>query len=316
MWFTREQLARESTLVSLKWFEYRFMSPLDATRHFQKAYSAAYRRAFEQHIDREQAKNVRGSDLIKFETNQGERTQLWEARCRADEAGIRYEEYISMSFDFAMRRQRKKLPRPNQLHHPGDAERWWLEMRDRRWWELLDEQIVRVGNLAPYRIELYEGFEAQDAYRRFVVDQVQRNKISLERALRAYSVEARQVPEEMFAAVVTPEQFERAQEWLATEQRIHSVTALPKPEVTKVAMWPSCYALPGAADEAKTACCSCPLLSRCRMHADAIVKKIEAKTGSINPVEARKRAMATERKRRQREKERAAKAAATVLPLN
>lgn len=299
-----DDLARESELVRTKWFEYRFISPMQATLLFRKAYEEVFKRAFRTYVDVERAGEVVGSSRLAVDTNPRERTQLWKARQRADEVGMRYEEYIELSFDFAMRRERKNFPRPNQLHHSGDAHEPWLALRDRVWEEHLRDGIVRVGNVPAYRIENYTGLEAQDAYRHFVVDRVRSVSIPIHRAIQHYSIEMSQVPAEAFNGIVSDEQFEAQKQRAFDDARIDDVAALPIPEHGPEALWPSCFGLPYAADSSKAACSGCPLIGKCQTTAEGILKKVVEQTGSRAPMADRKREQARVRKQRQRMRER------------
>lgn len=299
-----DDLARESELVRTKWFEYRFISPMQATLLFRKAYEDVFKRAFRTYVDVERAGEVVGSGRLAFNTNPRERTQLWKARQRADEVGMRYEDYIELSFDFVMRRKRKKFPRPNQLHHSGKGEKLWLEDRDQAWAERIREEIVRVGNVPAYRIENYRGLEPQDAFRRFVVDRVRTVPVPINRAILRYSIEMVQVPPEAFKGIVPDEQFDAQRQGALDDARYYDTRPIPLPEHGAEALWPSCFGLPHAADGSRVACSGCALIGKCRTTAEAILEKVVEQTGSRTPLADHKKNQARVRKQRQRMRER------------
>lgn len=100
----REDITRERNLLTSKWFDYRFLSPLEATELFVEAYRAQYKIEFTREIDRSHADAVDGVRLEQLYNDPKMRTQIWRARQRADETGMPYDVYMQASFNFASRK--------------------------------------------------------------------------------------------------------------------------------------------------------------------------------------------------------------------
>ena len=167
-----------------KWFNYKFMDPLDATKLFTRIYVNQYKRVFRANFDVEKAKHVHGIRLNKFIASPQERTQIWLARQRADATGMPYNVYIELSLDFALRRRRKTIPRPNQLHH-HNCPREWNSHRAETWHDYLKD-LRPVAEHPAYRIENYRGLSAQDDYRKFILDRVSASSSPLSSLMELY----------------------------------------------------------------------------------------------------------------------------------
>lgn len=116
-------LARERELANSKWFAYRFMSPLAATKLFADLYRKGVKAYVRKHRDIEEAEKANGIANNIFSQASGSLTQLWQARQKTDELGLPYDLLIDFGFHFASRRRWRHTPRPIQL----------LEARTPRW---------------------------------------------------------------------------------------------------------------------------------------------------------------------------------------
>jgi hypothetical protein len=110
-------LARERELTSSKWFGYRMMSPLAATKLFYETYLEA-RVHF---VKTEQDIGLLGRLTLRpFDRISGALfAAAWTARQRADEYAIPYEFYLDFAHHFWGRRSgggRQRAPQINQLH--------------------------------------------------------------------------------------------------------------------------------------------------------------------------------------------------------
>ncbi|MDN2580880.1 hypothetical protein [Aquibium sp. ELW1220] len=309
-WFPTQTLAIEADLVSIKWFEYRFMSPLDATLRFARLYREIYQQKFASNIDRDQARNVVGSDPKRFSKDPRERTQLWMARVRADVVGMRYEDYIDFSFDFALRRGhvRKKLPRPNQLHHGDAAHDYWVAYRLKRWEELVRDGIASVDNMTCYRVENRKGFPAQMAFRDFAVERILTTGSSLAQAIEVYCLQNGQLCRADLEGRFDPELVE--QQWALADSSVRNgrVTPTVAPRLTQVDLLPSCFGLPGAPEVDRPVCVSCPASDKCLQISSRVREKVKERMGSETPVEDARRKKTAERVRAWRAKQKRAAA--------
>ena len=118
-------LTGEPKLLTKKWFDYRFLSPLEATLQFGAAYREGVRKYVHKNLDRDLAQRVEGVSVALPSAPTSTFTQLWAARQRADEFCIPYEEFIEFSFAFAAGRKRQMAPTPIQLHANPTTEYAW-----------------------------------------------------------------------------------------------------------------------------------------------------------------------------------------------
>lgn len=314
-WFPHALLANECELYSTKWFDYRFLSPLDATLDFARSYRNVFQRIFARDIDRDHARSVIGANPAMFQINATERTQMWMARARADQVGMRYEDYIGFSFDFSARRglERKKLPRPNQLHHGGEkAHAHWLQYRDERWQEVVREGTVSVSDLAAYRVENRRGIPAQVAFREFAVEQSLAGGLNLGQAMEIYCVQNGQLCftdyEDRFDAELYGREKERAESSL----RNGWVTPVPAPVLTPVSLLPCCFGLPSAPMPERPVCASCAVYNQCLTTSIGVLRKVKDHTGTATPVEDAKLRNTATRVRKWRARKKNASAASSM----
>jgi hypothetical protein len=305
-------LAREGELALTKWFGYRYMSPWAATVHFLEVYQVEFRRAFAAAIDRDRAESTWGARVEDLMNNAARRTQAWRARQRADEIGMTYQDYISLSFDFALRRNRQKLPQPNQLHHPK-AGNVWIEYRDNGWRERLIGDAVAMPSDAAYRINNYRGHPAQDRYRKFAFALMEGRYQPWHRMMQSWTLRRDQIPLEEFHARIKAELFETEVKRLESEERHYPTTPDTAPIVTAVSMWPSCHGLP-ATSMKLSGCDECPESASCKVIAKGVANDVLKSTGTASPVEAKRRADAAERQRRRRALKRAGATASGMFP--
>lgn len=94
-------LEREREVAHKKWFAYRFMSPLAATKHFAELYSKGFKAYIRFNRDRDEAELRQGLGQNIFHKPGRSLTELWHARQRADELGLPYELLIEFGFEFA-----------------------------------------------------------------------------------------------------------------------------------------------------------------------------------------------------------------------
>lgn len=304
--YEKSCLQKERELMNVKWFEYRFMSPARATSLFLQNYREAFKHFFAANIDFRQAKNVSGVNSKTMLENPRVRTQVWCARQRADETGMPYNHYLYAAFEFAVRRQRRWLPQPNQLHFSGKAHDAWIESRNHYWEECLRSRMPDVENDPAFLIENYCGLPAQDAYRMFIVGEAERHYRDIAGVIQKYTFEKRQVPAEMFRDQVPEDIYHRAVESAASSWEKWSALCekSPKLELREHDLWPSCLGLPGVQDLSVAPCNSCPFTDLCSQVAAGIARKLLERHGSGDPAADRKRVQARLRKQRQRQRDR------------
>jgi len=299
-------LAKESELMNKKWFDYRFLDPMKATKQFIRAYKDTFKKHFRESIDHERESNVNGINWKKFYEDPRVRTQIWKARQRADETGMPYDVYVELAFHFALKRDRKMFPQPSQLHFPNAANAHWEKFRAENWKERIDNGLFRVEHPA-YRIENFDGLPAQTDYRSFIFDWARSSSRPLYFCIRRYSYDLCQVPEELFRDVITPEVF--SNELKVAKSDLANIPPEPRsaPDIHKHELWPSCFGLPHAKNPISIHCATCSFAGACEQIANKVLQKIKDSAGSDNPVLERKRQQMRDRQRRHRAKLAAAK---------
>ncbi|MEC5293587.1 hypothetical protein VSX64_22815 [Aurantimonas sp. C2-6-R+9] len=162
----RKRLAQESEFAFTRWPDYAFMSPLEATQHFADLYLEAMRSFRKRHLDRRLAENVAPVDLRHPATASKVFNQFWGARQKADRLGVRYDDYIWFSFEFATRRGhrkdggRRELPQPNQVGPAGTNPRSadaWHKLWEEYWQERYSEYLVRPKHQPEFSVESFCG---------------------------------------------------------------------------------------------------------------------------------------------------------------
>ncbi|MEM5495441.1 hypothetical protein [Hoeflea sp. AS16] len=309
-----EVRAAEPDLMMKKWFDYRFISPEDATLLFIRHYQDVFRKKFAEYNDVERAKHVQGIDQNKYLSDDRTRTQVWKARQRADEFGIPYDFYIWSSFEFALRRKRNMFPQPNQLHHPGKAEEYWLEYLATKWGQALEAGVYKVTHPA-YRIENYKDLPAQREYRQSVCERGMESGNRLPNYIRQYAIDWKQVPAEEFEKYVTPEVFERAMESVQSDLRHFPPEEPDEATVSTTQLWPSCLGLPGSYASTNPVCAACPMASKCAVVSRFIEGNVSARRPAVDPKLEAKREKAKLRQRRKRERDRAKVNAPTNISI-
>ena len=150
---SRKDLELERKLHQSKWFDYRFVSPMDATHQFRAAYSETYQRKYARNISTEDAKTrtgVRAGPAFQTKT---ELTSFWRARQTADLYGLPYKVFIEVAFDQLLGGGWQRMPHPNQLYAKRNLQRiciaaavYWKEFQQ----SLFDRSF---SHLPEYRTE-------------------------------------------------------------------------------------------------------------------------------------------------------------------
>lgn len=303
-WFRHADIAKESALFGTKWFAYRFMSPWAATQEFAGIYTDVFQQTFRSEVDMRRAEQVSGVNLWKLNNDPRERTQMWKARQRADETGMRYDEYIAAAFAFGVRRTRSFLPRPSQLHYPNNAHVAWVPFRDQFWRETLIAGVAKMPNHPAYRVENFKGLEAQIEYRELLLWLADQSTSPLQVSMGNYVLQRRQMPLEAFAVLVPDDVFaSRVEAMESDEERWPSVID-PLPAPQRDDFWPGCFGLPSAHNLAEPSCAGCELQKHCQHMAGWVSQLVRRKTGTATPADDHARIGARDRQRNKRVRDR------------
>lgn len=166
----------ELDLFTSKWFDYRHMTPLQATGHYVEAFNEVYRRKYAENYDELAAENLKLSDLStlirrldipgKGASTKATISAYWRGRQFADALGMPYVEYVTLAMDFRLRFwQQRYLPKPGHLYDDR-----LLEKISERWHELQAGRLYLAENPL-YRASNYQGLPAQDDYHEWIMYQ-------------------------------------------------------------------------------------------------------------------------------------------------
>ena len=297
---TSDAAAVERRLQTTKWFDYRFMSPIEATELFVEAYSSAYQHYYGKYFNSEKAPGKSGVRQHAWKSSHREFTSFWRARQFADELGVPYDQFVDGVFYACGRRKWGRLPRPNQIY----GAKFGVAVKSRviqQWREWTEEAKLTFSKLPQYRNENFVGLPAQVAHRDWVVSQLKTwHGDHYKMAALCFVDEV--LPIERAIAEFGEAQFERARLY-ATD---NGLAAIPTTLLSDAEMRPSCFGVLNAHDAAATECIGCPMQAPCS-HATAFVKaKAIEKIGSDDPRAERRREQVRERVRRHRAKAKAA----------
>lgn len=292
----------ERDLSMTKWFDYRFLTPLEATLQFVEDYQFVYRNMWKSNFDAATADLKRGTAGKGLFADRREFSTFWNARVCADTQGVRYPFFINTTMEVALRRGKwKRLPRPGQLWNKADC----LAAVEAKWEEELAGRQA-VSALAHYRPENFLGLPHQLDHQQHALRVAKKrsnflgalgNYIDIDRIVSAAQAEA---------AYDTPVMT------MAREAVSSSAAPAPQDVLPLDQLLPSCFGLPVAVDRALPLCAACPLIDRCAM-ASGVAQAASAKRNGADPVADHKRALSRERSRRYRERGRASRDAAGAV---
>ncbi len=197
-------------LFTTKWFDYRRMTPLQATLEYTKEFNEMYRVMYARTIDARRAPHVAciaplsllmglaacdKKIKLKF-------SGLWRGRQVADALGMPYAVYLEHAFDFRMRNwQQSYLPEPSHLYHEYDVEKIQAK------WEELQAAIVYMPTDPAYLVQNYKGLAYQNDFHEWCFKQAALRYD--EAASLASMIIEHRLPYEKVANRVSPELFER-----------------------------------------------------------------------------------------------------------
>jgi hypothetical protein len=275
--FRREDLILERELHSCKWFDYRFISPSEATAIFRKTYQEVYRWKYSHNFDTEESKRKFGTRAGAPEEHRGEFTAFWRARQFADQLGMPYEIFLDAAFDALLTADRKRLPYINQLYGKY-AERIAASAWD-RWQEHCGSRLM-FSPLPHYKTGSFVGLAAQVAHQDWVLEQL---KTRSDGAIGQACFVLRIVPEERAKLAFGEVRLENG--------RAHVADEVPEAyeAYTLRQILPSCAMLPGVLDPSSPECSTCQLARFCAGAEAAVLRKVIADTGVADPEGVRRR---------------------------
>lgn len=275
----------ESQLMMRRWFDYRFMSPLEATMSFGQHYIAGLRRYVSRNVDVGLSETVSGTKNGVPAARASWFTALWRARARTDAIFVPYDLLVDFSFDFASRRKRFWSMLPSQLHaSKRNGEAWWALFNERVE-DVLPSRMKSVAEIPHYRAENYLGLPPQLHFRELMVSEMQHEHRPLVHQIADRVFVKRHLPLEQALTLAPPdadlsELTQRAN--AAAEDRAWE--AKPVVKLDQADLLPSCFAVAETIDVNRAPCDICPLAASCRAAAVEAINITVAATGSASPV--------------------------------
>jgi hypothetical protein len=219
-------MREERNLYTTKWFDYRFLSPSEATDLFTSEYSKAYKLGWSMYEDKGEAEFKSGLlDISKFHRPspkftanlKRENTSLWRARQCADSLGMPYDFLIRETIHALMDSGHcHTMPRPNQI--AGALTRETIRNRvTLRWTDWADVNFnSMISRLPQYMNHAYLGLHAQDAHRDWVVERLRHgHPLNVGRACYI----SQTLPEDRALALFGAERIAQAQDEVKGETR-------------------------------------------------------------------------------------------------
>lgn len=275
----------ESHLMMKRWFDYRFMSPMEATLLFGQQYVYGLRRHVRRHEDVEKAETVRGIKDGVPAKRAGWFTGLWRARARTDEIFVPYDLLIDFSFDFSSRRKRRWTMLPQQLHASKmNGEAWWAVF-DETVEDLLPLRMKKVAAMPHYRIENDLGLPPQTHFRNLTMSEIRHEHRPLADQIADKVFLKRHLTLDQGLSLAAPNadliELEKNARALA-EDRDWEVA--PAVKLDPAALLPSCFAIAETIDPKRAPCDTCTLFAECKNAATEVIDVMVRTSGSASPV--------------------------------
>ncbi|SEE05654.1 hypothetical protein SAMN05444161_4738 [Rhizobiales bacterium GAS191] len=287
------RLADERELAAIKWFDYRFMSPVEATVVFSQDYQKAFKAAWRASRDRDEAEKKIGIASNDVFHSGRELNSFWRCRQVVDELGMPYQFFIAAALEASLRIARRQLPRPNQLYKGS-----FVARAVEKWNEWQADGTITYSKLPQYREESFRASPHQLMHRDWVVSAVRKRKHPAY-SLSTLVFQERVLSQERAVQEFGPDVVAKAKAYA------EGYTPVPHEMLSDYDLHPSCFAVPHAFNGASPSCSSCAVADLCKLQGRNIMDSIERKFGSVDPVLARKREQGSERQRRFRAKNKA-----------
>lgn len=159
----------EAELRTTRWFDYRFMTPAQATYLFAAEYRKAYIDAFARTRDIRKAEEIRpfSPDDI-FDSK--ELNAMWQARQAADAIGCKYDFFLRFAFLRFEHRGWRFFPRANHL----SAEELVLDIRDA--WGTTCRASLQTAALDTFQAAAFDQLPEQSEYYTWLCSQVRQRE--------------------------------------------------------------------------------------------------------------------------------------------
>lgn len=307
-------LEREREVADKKWFAYRFMTPLSATKHFADVYRKGFKAYIRFNGDRDEAELRQGLGHKIFREPSRSLTELWHARQRADELGLPYELLVEFGFDFARKGGWKNAPRPMQLFGSAEADVAWPLEIEKFLEERLPLAVDRLADLPQYHVENYRHLPVQDEFRSYLVDHIRASNKRWASRLAGPCIEKRHLPLLKAIRLVPKDQRWRVNTELRAERDSDLLVEAPKVAIPQIAFVPACFGLAAAKTAASPPCASCPFCAMCQHMVNIASAEMIKRRGSVSQLKDERDERRKAGQRRRTARCRAKKKAANLMP--
>lgn len=286
-------LTRERERAHSKWYAYRFMSPLQATKLFADLYREAFKQYVRVHRDFNDADAAQGLGSRLFSEPNRSLTEVWNARQRADELGLPYNLLFEFSFHFAGRRTRKRAPRPGQLFDSGKSGiAWPLELE--KWIEdPLHFEVQRLS-VPQYRHENYRSHPVQREFHDYILASIEERVGAWGPKLAHHCVSRRHLPIGKAIRLVPKDARGSAIRHLRDELEFAIGQSERSERLPDIAIAPACFGLPFAFEGTSPECKSCPLSHQCHAAVRTASDHMHDRFGTLSPLERSRKESTTE----------------------
>ncbi|MDS1136714.1 hypothetical protein [Nitratireductor indicus] len=279
-----EVLARERQLANSKWFAYRFMSPLAATKLFAELYRKGVKAYVREHRDIEEAEKANGIADNIFSQPSGSLTQLWKARQRADEFCLPYDALIDFAFHFVGRRHWRSTPRPIQLFGSKNSDVAWPLEIEKYLGDHLPMALSRMSALPQYQTENYHDLSVQNEFREYVLEDLKSRSSSWSTKIANACVGKRHLPLRLARPLVPDAEWPAIASVIRTDLDVGLLNPPPEEHVAGISLAPACIGIPSARDESSSDCRSCPFNASCRSLGESAAKHLADRFGTASPL--------------------------------
>lgn len=201
----------EPALFRTKWFDYRFMNPVEATLIYVDAYEKVYRRMYRTNLDHRAAEHIRiPTAKTLFEQKKEVISGIWRGRQVADAVGMPYDRFIDRAFHHRLRFwQQRHLPRPHQIYGTiGKADPTPIAAFVANDWEEQTKAQLLYSKHDAYTNRRYADLHSQNDHHEWLLAQAQQRPGSAEVIARLIFQE-QLLPAEKVEARLEPAEFDR-----------------------------------------------------------------------------------------------------------
>jgi len=237
-------LDRERAAAKTKWYGYRFMSPLAATKHFADLYRQILKRNVRANQGIDTANKVQGLRSDLFDAPSRVLTEVWNARLLADEMGIPYDLLIEFGLEFASRRKWNKPPRLGQVFGTESSADAWAVKLEKFLEGRFEQHLRELHDLPQYRNENYRGFHAQDDLRAYLISELRNTSKPWHMIVQSYCMEHRYLPLITRMRVVPKVFRSNVISNLKTERDLGRVQSASNERLPLVSYVPGCFGMP------------------------------------------------------------------------